>query len=257
MTIDRMSRRYLSHAPGNSVTLIACAALLFCLGCAAPRSSKAVATPSRVTSSQSTTAHADAMDGFYLNRCPLCGTLLGAKGEAIEVAYDARQLRFCCRSCSERFSAHPGALIVVIDDVLISDQRPFYPTVRSLIDGRPLGPDPIAFIWGNRLFLAADDRDQAAILANPGAAVRTLDRLVVERQRPSYGMPDKCPVQGDILPNEARIDIVVANRMVRVCCGRCAAVVRARPYQYLAMVEYANREAMHLRSSEASQGDCP
>ena len=250
---SRRPRRVLNGA----VTLIACAAMLCGPGCAAPRSSGATGRSSASRVAQSAAAHADAMDRFYLSRCPLCGTLLGSKGEAIEIAHEGRPLRLCGRVCVERFSADPAAALAVINGVLIEDQRPYYPTNCSLIDGRPLGKDPIAFIWGNRLFLAVDERDRAAILANPDAAVRTLNHLVVERQRPEYGMPDKCPVQGDILPNEARIDIVVANRMIRVCCGRCASVVRARPYQYLAMVEYANREASRSHPSDASQGDRP
>ena len=84
--------------------------------------------------------------------------------------------------------------------------------------------------------------ERVEILADPARFVRLLNQAVITTQTPTYGMPDKCPVQGDILPSDDPIDIVVANRMIRVCCGRCARVVRARPYQYLGMVEYANRQ---------------
>jgi hypothetical protein len=151
------------------------------------------------------------------------------------------------------FEADVPAALERVDAVLIADQLAHYPLTTSLLDGQALPSKPLDFIWGNRLFRAAGAAERDQILADPAAAISKLDLAVIEAQRPIYGMLDKCPVQGDILPNEARIDIVVANRMIRVCCQRCAAVVKSRPYQYLAMVEYANRAAAAARDAE-SQG---
>ena len=185
---------------------------------------------------------ADFMDRYPMSRCPLCDAYLGSRGEAVEIVDSGRQIRLCCDSCRLAFERDPSHALARIDAVLIADQMPYYPLKMSLLDARPLPERPIDFVWGNRLFRAVDASDRDRILADPVAAIRRLDQAVVEAQQPIYGMPDKCPVQGDILPNEARIDIVVANRMIRVCCGRCVKVVKARPYQYLAMVEFANRE---------------
>lgn len=187
-------------------------------------------------------AEADFMDRFPMSRCPLCDSYLGSRGEAVEIVHSGRQIRLCCDSCRLAFERDPSKALARIDAVLIADQMPHYPLKSSLLDARPLPERPIDFIWGNRLFRAVDAADRDRILDNPVTAIRRLDQAVIEAQRPTYGMPDKCPVQGDILSNEARIDIVVANRMIRVCCGRCVKVVKARPYQYLAMVEFANRE---------------
>lgn len=187
-------------------------------------------------------AVSDFMDRFPMSRCPLCDSYLGSRGEAVEIIHSGRQIRLCCDSCRLVFERDPSKALARIDAVLIADQMPYYPLKMSLLDARPLPERPIDFIWGNRLFRAVDTVDRDRILVNPVAAIRRLDQAVIETQRPTYGMPNKCPVQGDILPNEARIDIVVANRMIRVCCGRCAKVVKVRPYQYLAMVEFANRE---------------
>lgn len=194
------------------------------------------------------------IDQYYLSTCAVCEGMLGAKGEAAEVVHADRHLRFCTQACADRFSADPVVTLSAIDRRLIEDQRPWYPVSKSLFDGRALGEHPIEFILGNRLFRAVDERDKIAILADPIGAVRTLDRAVIEAQRPAYGMPNKCPVQGDILENESRIDIVVANRMVRVCCERCVRVVKARPYQFLSMVEYATREALTRQSGEDADG---
>lgn len=187
-------------------------------------------------------AAADFMDQFPMSRCPLCDSYLGSRGEAVELVHAGRQIRLCCDYCRLAFERDPAKALARIDAVLIADQMPHYPLKTSVLDARALPERPIDFIWGNRLFRAVDAADRDRILADPVTAIRRLDQAAIEAQRPTYGMPDKCPVQGDILPNEARIDIVVANRMIRVCCGRCVKVVKARPYQYLAMVEFANRE---------------
>lgn len=197
------------------------------------------------------------MDRFPLSICPVCDAHLGSRGEALDVLVAGRPLRVCSDPCLARFNRDPRAALARADALLIADQLPHYPLTTSLLDGRPLPDRPVDFIWGNRLFRAADADEQARILADPASAIRALDRAVIAAQRPSYAMPDKCPVQGDILPNEARIDIVVANRMIRVCCGRCARIVKARPYQYLAMIDFANREAAAALDADHSRPSTP
>lgn len=230
------------------------ALLLCCLvGCGSIGSH--AGRPGDAPSSAASAQAAQDMDAYYLSTCPLCGRLLGSRGDAIEITHHGRSVRVCTAECAARFDADPANAILTVDIQLIADQRPFYPTTRSIIDSQPLGDRPIEFIWGNRLFVARDAADRDAVLRDPSAAMRTLNRLVVEHQRHGYGMPDTCPVQGVILPNESRIDIVVANRMIRVCCARCARVVRARPYQYIAMVDFANREAR--RREQPGTGNRP
>ena len=184
---------------------------------------------------------AASMDNYYLSTCAVCDGLLGTKGDSPEVSHEGRRCRVCSRDCAQAFAHAPAASIEHVDAVMIVDQRPHYPLAVSLMSGRELGATPVEFIWGNRLFRACDEAERGAILASPGRFMRKLNEEVIKAQASRYGMPDKCPVQGDILPNDVPIDLVVANRMVRVCCARCARVVRARPYQYLGMVEYANR----------------
>ncbi|MBL8762752.1 MAG: hypothetical protein JNM07_00600 [Phycisphaerae bacterium] len=184
---------------------------------------------------------ATSMDTYYLSACAQCGGLLGTRGDAPEVVHNVRRYRVCSSACAAAFNLAPEACVERVNAIMIADQRPYYPLAVSLVSGRPLGPHPVEFVWGNRLFRASDPAERDLILSDPVRYVRQLNRAVLAAQSSSYGMPDKCPVQGDILPSDVPIDIVVANRMVRVCCGRCARVVRARPYQYLGMVEYANK----------------
>lgn len=185
---------------------------------------------------------ADLTDRYYLPTCPQCGGWLGASGASTDVIVGVREFRFCSAACTEYFQRDPETATTRVDRALIADQLPFYPLQTSITTGRPLPEAPIDFIWGNRLFRAADQADKDRILRDPLRALAALDRAVLDAQRATYPIPNACPVQGAILPNESRIDIVVANRMVRVCCMRCAKVVRSRPGQYLAMIDYAHRD---------------
>ncbi|MCC6320558.1 MAG: hypothetical protein IT438_03880 [Phycisphaerales bacterium] len=189
-----------------------------------------------------TSDNSESMDRYYLATCATCGAALGSRGESIEALHHGRQLRFCSTTCRDLFESDPGRIVSRIDAVIIADQLPHYPLDVSIVTGRPLGARPRDFVWGNRLFRASDLQEQDLILADPARYKAKLDRAVIAAQRPGYPLADKCPVQGDILSGDTPIDLVVANRMIRVCCGRCATTVRTRPYQYLAMVDYANRE---------------
>ncbi len=259
--IRTSSRR---RAPRVILAMATVAAMAACaLGCATrangPRERDLGArraepiTPAAATSStppaqaRPTPAGAASMDRYYLGVCGMCASQLGAKGEAVELVHEGRDLRFCTDACSAAFARDPVAGLARIDAAMIADQVAHYPLATSVVSGRPLGARPVDVVWGNRLFRVADEAERRTLLADPARYLRALDRAVVEAQAPTYAMAAKCPVQGDILPSDEVIDIVVANRMVRVCCARCARVVRARPSQYLSMVEYANREAARER----------
>jgi hypothetical protein len=180
-------------------------------------------------------------DAYYLSSCAHCGGMLGSKGDTLDHAVTGRDVRFCSPPCAAEFARDPIAGFEAVDARMAADQRPHYPLRTSLVTGAPLPARPVEVIIGNRLFLAADRREAQSLAADPDAYFRSLDRAVIEAQTPGYGMKRKCPVQGDILESDVPFDIVIANRMIRVCCARCGRVVRARPSQYLAMVDYANR----------------
>lgn len=133
---------------------------------------------------------------------------------------------------------------------MIADQVPHYPLTTSIVSGKALGPRCVDFIVGNRLFRVYDHGERERVEADPVRYIKSLDKAAIAAQTPTYGMPAKCPVQGDILESDTPIDLVVANRMVRVCCMQCLFVVKGKPSPYLSMVDYANREAATHRTRE-------
>lgn len=186
---------------------------------------------------------AELMDRYYLSTCARCETALGSRGEAVARIHDGRELRFCTEACAVEFDRVPTRVIEAVDARMAADQAPHYPLQTCVVSGTRLPSRPLDVLWGNRLFRVAGARERDRLLADPERYLAHLDEAVLAIQGPAYALARKCPVQGDILKGDPTIDIVVANRMIRVCCTRCARLVRARPYQYLSMVDYANKKA--------------
>lgn len=190
-----------------------------------------------------TTADAAARlgDGYYLTGCAHCGEPLGARGEAIKTLQGQREVLFCRAECRESFERDRAAGLARLDAVMIEDQRPIYPTATSVVSGRPLGERPVDFIWYNRLVRVADERERAEFVRDPGPALERLDAAVIEYRTPYYTI-DKCLIQGVPLPEGKALDVVVANRLFRVCCGQCAMRIRNNPRMHTAIVDYSWKE---------------
>ena len=185
-------------------------------------------------------------DAYYLDICAVCSGRLGGKGDAIPRRFDGREVRFCQRACEETFQRDAAAGMTALNALLTEDQLPYYPLSTSVVSGKALGDRPVDVFWGNRLVRLADAGEKRAFLAQPERFIDILDAACIVRQQPNYAFP-KCPVQGDILPGDDVELLVVANRMVRVCCHRCVNSVRSRPGQYLTIIDYANRRAARER----------
>lgn len=231
------TRRLLARA--LAIVIVSFPLALACCRGATTTTPAALHGPGREPASDNT----EVMDRYYLHTCATCGSELGSKGEAVARLFGGREVRFCCDSCAVAFASTLEASIEGLDRVIIADQIPHYPLQTCAVSGKALPATPTDVVWGNRMFRVAGETERAMLLARPNVYTQTLNDAVRSAQTPTYGMPDKCPVQGDILEGDPVMDIVIANRMVRVCCGRCARIVRSSPYQYIAMVDYANRAA--------------
>ena len=191
-------------------------------------------------------------DPYPLGDCPVSGEPLGSMGEPVAMAYDGRQVQFCCAGCTDSFENHEAAYWAAIDDTILRDQAPVYPLDTCVIDGEPLeageGHD---IIYRNRLVRLASTECEEAFLANPGAALSRLDEAVVDQELPAYPT-ERCAVSGEELGSHGDpINYVIANRLVRVCCAMCAGDLRARPAAY-----YPNpREAAEQASQEPEGHD--
>jgi hypothetical protein len=180
---------------------------------------------------------------YYFDRCAACDRMNGIHGETPSRLYDGRDVRYCSNDCIAAFERDLTGSLARLDRKMADDQRPCYPTDTSIVSGKPLAAaTAVELVWCNRLVRLADPTEKATFLADPDRYVKTLDELAVERQLPHY-RTNKCAVRGDELEPEldARATIVLAGRMLRLCCSDCAAGVRNHPSNYYGIADYIYR----------------
>lgn len=180
-------------------------------------------------------------DPYTLPTCPVSGKPLGADAFILIMdgsdnpANAGREIRFCCSECADKFKADPAKFIPEIDKQMVGAQLKTYPagncavmTDDELSD--PRGPDAMEdknVILGNRLVRLCCAKCIKKLRAAPEKYLPGVDAAVIAMQKPTYALTT-CPISGKALGATA-VDIVVANRLVRVCCPGCTAPVLSDP----------------------------
>jgi len=177
---------------------------------------------------------------YALKTCPVSGQELGAMGDPVVKEIAGRQVAFCCEGCVAPYEEDVDAYSAQIDAAIIEQQLDAYPLETCLVmDSVELGAmgEPVNHVYGNRLIRFCCEGCIAAFEDEPQTHLAKLDAAVVEKQREDYPL-DVCPVMGRELGAGA-VDVVIANRLVRVCCQGCVGSVKATPAKFLQAIDDA------------------
>lgn len=179
-------------------------------------------------------------DPYPFDTCPVTGKKLGAMGDPVVSVYDGREVRFCCPACPKKFEQDKAANLAKLDAKVIEDQRALYPLKTSVVSGKNLGEKPLEFVYGNRLVRVVDDAERAAFVKDASSLMATLDKAVIAQQGKDYALKT-CPVSGDKFGGDMGEpkDLVIAGRLIRMCCDDCRKDVEKNPAKYLAIVDHA------------------
>lgn len=165
-------------------------------------------------------------DPYTLDSCPVSGEKLGSMGEApVYIAEDGREVRFCCAGCQKKYVAKADEMNAKIDEKLIADQESHYPANTCINTGAELKDGGVSFIVGNRLFKTCCNNCKAKVEADPAAYFAKLDKQVAEAHS---GDAAACPISGKPVGDDP-VEMVVANRLIQLCCGGCEKKVEADP----------------------------
>ncbi len=180
---------------------------------------------------------------YTLGICAVSGEKLGSMGDPIVRVYDGREVRLCCSGCIDTFEADLDASWKKVDAVMIKDQSRYYPMNVCVVTKDPLidGADDIAvnMVYEGRLVRLCCKMCMKSIAADPEAFVRELDRAAAEAQRPEYPL-DTCVVSGGELGSMGDpADLVLAGRLVRLCCDGCSGKLKAEPGRFLQSIDKA------------------
>lgn len=182
-------------------------------------------------------------DPYPLATCPISGKPLGAMGDPVVKLYHGREVRFCCPACPAKFEADLPASLARLDEKIIKDQAPLYPLHTSVVTGKPLPEEPYQFVYGNRLIRVGSETERASFRHHAKEYLAALDKAVVAAQGKHYPLKT-CPVSGDEFGGAMGepVDLVLAGRLVRLCCDGCKKDVEKEPARFVALVDAARKE---------------
>ena len=176
-----------------------------------------------------------------LGLCPKSGGDVAAMGKVTRRVINGVDVSFCCPPCIKPYEDDYAAYRKQIAGQIVVLELPYYPTDRCIVTGEELGKETPAIdhVLGNRLVRLANADAVAKLEADPDTYNRKLDRIIIEAERKDYPLTT-CVVQGSPLdPKRQPAEVVVGNRLMKLCCGGCAGKIRATPYLYVQKVNKA------------------
>jgi hypothetical protein len=206
--------------------------------------------------SSSATSTERAGDPYPLDTCPITGKKLGTMGDPILKLYDGREVRFCCPACPAKFEKDLAANLAKLDEKIIKDQLPLYPLKTSVVTGKDLPGKPYEFAYGNRLIRLGAESEKAEFLKNAKKHLAHLDKAVVDAQGKNYPIKT-CPVSKEEFGGDMGkpVDMVVAGRLIRLCCKGCKKDVEKDPAKFVAMVDAASKGGMDKPDADHTHDD--
>lgn len=178
---------------------------------------------------------------YALGVCPMSGEKLGA--DAVTKVFEGRQVRFCCEKCVGAFEKDTAAGFAKVDELVVKQQSESYPLDTCVVSGEPLTEmgEPVNVVVGNRLVKVCCKSCVRKVNADPSKAFAKLDAAIKDKQKATYPL-DVCVIAGDSLSEMGEpVDVVVANRLVRLCCDHCVGKVMKDPAGVLAKLDEAAR----------------
>jgi hypothetical protein len=165
-----------------------------------------------------------------LGLCPKSGGDAGAMGKSTRRIINGVDVTFCCPPCIKPYKDDYAAYRDKIATKIIAQQKPYYPTELCIVTGKKLGDDAVDHVHGNRLIRLADAEAIAAFNKDTATHEERLDFIIADAERDDYPL-NTCVVAGTTFVEEKKpTEVIVGNRLVKVCCGGCTSKIRQEPY---------------------------
>ncbi len=198
---------------------------------------------------------------YMLPTCVISGETLGDDAVVVilegqkKAGDNGREIKFCCAGCAGQFRSNPAEYLSKINAEMVKQQLAWYPPVNCPVmtdESMPAADGPDAgeaknVIWQNRLVRLCCSKCLRRFNAEPDKYLAALDAMIIAQGSKNYPMTT-CPVSGEPLGDKP-VDVVAANRLVKVCCKGCVRGVEKDPMKYAAMVAEASKKAAAAPSS--------
>ena len=194
---------------------------------------------------------ADRLNVYPIDTCAVAKKKLGSMGDPIIKEVDGREYRLCCKGCNKRLDNNTEKVAASVDERIIADQKKTYPLTTCIVSGEPLDKDAVDFVVENTLLRTCCNNCASKVKARPAPYLKKLDQIVVGQQSKNYPLAS-CAVSGEPLEGDS-VDLIVGNRLIRVCCKGCVKGVKKDPAAVLRAVE-AGWAAQKGEKSEKPKG---
>lgn len=129
-----------------------------------------------------------------------------------------------------------------------------YPLDYCIVSGEPLPDEAVMYSYKGREIRFCCTDCISKFEAHADDYIGKIDAAIIKQQVASYPL-NKCMVTDEELGGMGEpVDIVVNNRLVRLCCGGCEEEIRSNPEKYIGMLDEAAIKAQ-LKSYPAKT--CP
>ncbi|MEM6560013.1 MAG: hypothetical protein AAF656_00300 [Planctomycetota bacterium] len=129
-----------------------------------------------------------------------------------------------------------------------------YPLSTDPVSGKDLTDEAITHVHEQRQLRFNGEDTMKIFLQDPAKHLAEVDEKLVAMQRPYYPLTT-CPVSGGELGSMGEpVDIVVGNRLVRLCCAGCEKQVRENPEPIIPKLDAA---VIEQQSDDYALETCP
>jgi len=179
-------------------------------------------------------------DAYILDIDIVTGEKLGEK--TVPSVYMGRRLQFANEANAKKFAANPSEYMPKLDEAMIKAQTPYYPLKECVVSGHGADGEWLDVISQNRLYRLCCTDCEPMLRESPGEYLAKLDAAVIAAQKPNYPL-DTCPISGKKLGSMGEPkNVVVGNRLVRLCCSGCMKKFMEDPRPAIAKIDAATKK---------------
>jgi hypothetical protein len=151
--------------------------------------------------------------------------------------------------------AEPGhgddAMHAHADSAYVGDP---YPLATDPVTGEKLTDDAVSHVHEKRHLRFNSEKNVETFMADPAEYLKAVDAKLVEMQKEHYPLTT-CPVSGGELGSMGEpVEIIVGNRLVKLCCAGCEGKVKAGPK---AVIEKLDAAVIEQQSADYALETCP
>ena len=179
------------------------------------------------------------LPSYPLTKCPISGEGLDAMGKPVDLVYEGRLVRLCCKSCVKEFKQSPAVTLKAIDAAVIQAQLASYPLKTCPVSGEELGGmgEPLDLVQGTRMVRLCCKGCVKGLQKDPAAVMAKIDAALIAEQKKTYPLKT-CLVSDEPIEGEG-FDQLYGTRLTRFCCEKCAAPFAKEPAKFLAKLDKA------------------